>query len=236
MINVFITSTEQNESKKFVIAGLSGLMQSLGYSVGVYKPIITNTIEVKGFLQSKDLMFVKYIDPFVKTYFSYMFKNNLTPLFAAAQEKTEIEKDIIISDFQKIQKQNEILLTSGTFGLATPLNKNLLEEDIIKELDIPVLLVISAQKSTINNIILSINRLKEQNIELNGVIITDFEKQIINEKTLLPQIIEEYTDAKVLGTLPVIDLSISPSDLITQILNNINIENVFNIKIAKLNN
>lgn len=236
MINVFITSTEQNESKKYVIAGLAGVMQSLNYSVGVYKPIITNTVEIKGFLQSKDLMFVKYTDPFVKTYFSYIFKNNLSPLFAAVQESIEIDKNVIISDYQKTQKQNEILILDGTFGLTTPLNKNFLEEDIVKELNIPLIQIVSAQNSTINNAILNINRAKEQKIKLNGVIITDYETNITNEKSLIPKMIEEYTDAKILGVLPKIDFNISPSDLITQTLNNINIQEVFDIKIAKLNN
>lgn len=235
MINLFITPTEQNNQKKFVTAGIAATMQSLGYSVGVYKPIEIDAVENNGFLQSKDLMFIKYTDNFVKTYFSYMFNSNQIPILAAAKEKIEIEKNVIFSDYQKIEKTNEILLIDGSNGLKTPYNKNFLEEDIPKELNIPLLLIVSAQKTSINNALLSLNRINESKLKNNGVIITGYDPNN-EDKKFIPKLIEEYSNTKVIGVLPELSTNINPSDLIMEILNGINIEDSFRIKIAKLSN
>ena len=76
MLNLYITSANKKEGKTFLTAGLSATLKSLGYSTSVYKPIQTNCIENNGFVQSSDLTFIKTIDPFINTHFSYLFKLN----------------------------------------------------------------------------------------------------------------------------------------------------------------
>ena len=50
----------------------------------------------------------------------------------------------------------------------------------------------------------------------------------------MPSLIEEYTGTKVLGILPTFERNVNPNDLISEILNGIDIEAVFQIRIAKL--
>lgn len=235
MINLFITGVEQNSDKIFVTAGLTAVMQSLGYSSGVYKPVDTTAVKKNGFLQSSDLSLVKFIDPYIKTYFSYLLRENSSPLLAAALESLTIEKNVVLKDFQSIQDVNEILVVEGTSGLASPLNKNFLEEDVIKMLDLPLLFVISAKNPSVNNALLSINRAKETGINVRGIVFNNYPKQTDDTNIkLMPRLIEEYTDAKVLGILPDFSSPINPNDLITETLNSVDIESVFNVKIAKL--
>lgn len=231
MLELFITGVDQNSDKIFVTAGLTALMQSLGYSSGVYKPVEVGVSVKDGFVQSPDLAFVKYVDSYVKTYFSYLLKENMPPLLAAAAEEISIEKNTIQADFQKIQNVNEVLIVEGVSGLGAPLNKNFLEEDMIKMFNIPLVLV--AQNQTIDSILLSINHAKDLGIEMRGVILTGYDKDDINVK-LMPKLIKEYTNVEILGTLPHFEKNINPNDLINEILNGINIEKVFNISIPKL--
>lgn len=51
---------------------------------------------------------------------------------------------------------------------------------------------------------------------------------------LLPRLIEEYTDIKILGVLPFFDRNVNPNDLITEVLNGADIEGIFEVQIAKL--
>lgn len=229
MLELFITGVDQNSDKTFVTAGLTALMQSLGYSSGVYKPV---EVSVKDGV-SPDLAFVKSVDSYVKTYFSYLLKENMSPLLAAAAEGVSIEKNKIQADFQKIQGVNEVLIVEGVSGLGAPLNKNFLEEDMIKMFELPLLLV--AKNQTIDSILLSINHAKDLGIEVRGVLLMNYslDNDDINLK-LMPKLIKEYTGVEVLGTLPDFDKNINPNDLINEILNGINIEKVFNISIPKL--
>ncbi len=235
MLDLFVTGADEYSDKIFVTAGLAATMQSLGYSAGVYKPVDAGAIEKNGFIQSLDLAFVKFVDPYIKTYFSYLLKNKSAPILSAAAENIVIEKNVILADFQKIQDINECLLVEGSFGLASPLGRNFLEEDMVKMLDIPLLLVVSAKAANINNILLTINHASETGINLRGVILSNYPQTCddVNIK-LMPRLIEEYTNAKVLGILPEFDKNLNPNDLITEILNGVDVEGVFNVRIAKL--
>ena len=211
-------------------------MQSLGYSTGVYKPVDCGAIEKNGFIQSLDLAFVKFVDPNIKTYFSYLFKTFASPLVAAAAEKIAIDKNVILQDFQSLIDRNECLIVQGNDGLATPYGKNFLESDLIKCFDMPMLFVVSPNMS-VNNIILSINHAISEEIKLRGVLINNYPAatEDVNIK-LLPRLIEEYSDAKIMGILPIIEnyMTVNPNDLIENILMGVDLEAVFQVRIAKL--
>ena len=236
MLELFVTGADQNSDKIFVTAGLTATMQSLGYSTAVYKPVETGVIEKNGFVQSPDLAYVKFVDPFIKTYFTYLLKDRPNPLISAAKEGIVIEKNNILNDYQKLEDMYELLVVDGISGLATPLSKNFLEEDMIKILDLPLLLVVSASNSDINNILLTINHAKEKGIHIRGIILTNYPEQTQNSDIkLLPRLIEEYTDVKILGILPHFNKSdLNPNDLISEILSGVDLEAVVNIRIAKL--
>lgn len=236
MLELFVSAAEQNSGKNIVTAGLAATMQSLGYSTGVYKPVDCGAIEKNGFIQSLDLAFVKFVDPNIKTYFSYLFKTFASPLVAAAAEKIAIDKNVILQDFQSLIDRNECLIVQGNDGLATPYGKNFLESDLIKCFDMPMLFVVSPNMS-VNNIILSINHAISEGIKLRGVLINNYPAatEDVNIK-LLPRLIEEYSDAKIMGILPIIEnyMTVNPNDLIENILMGVDLEAVFQVRIAKL--
>ena len=235
MLELFITGAEQNKNKILITAGIAATMQSLGYSCGVYKPVEIGVIQEKRKIISNDLSYIKSIDSFINTYYTYQLENDLSPILSAGSEGLIMEKDVILADFQKIQNKNECLLVDGLSGLATPLSKNFLEEDLVKTFNIPIVFIVSGKTSDINNIVLSVKRAKDLNIQVNGIIINDYPYESDNaEKKLMPKLIEEYSGTKILGVLPEISKKIDPSDLITVILNGIDLENLFKIKIAKL--
>lgn len=237
MLELFITGTEHNSGKTFITAGLAATMQSLGYSTSVYKPVQTGAIEKNGFLQAPDLAYIKYVDPYIKTYFSYLLKNRLIPAVAAPDENVCIDRDTLVGDYQSIANRYECIITDGTDGIATPLNKGFTEENLVKALNLPLLLVVSPAISSINNVIMTINYAKAKEIELRGVILNDCPELTYDmDIKAFPRLIEEYTDANILGIVPHIDdlKTINPNDLITNILTGIDIESVFDVKIAKL--
>ena len=59
-------------------------MQSLGYSTGVYMPVQTGAVENNGYIEAPDLVYIKNIDKNIKTYCSYLFREDDVPLIAAA--------------------------------------------------------------------------------------------------------------------------------------------------------
>lgn len=238
MLNLFITGTDINAGKTFITAGLAATMQSLGYSTCVYKPIQTGALGQNGFMQSPDLAFVKNIDPYIKTYSSYLLKYPAEPVIAAEKEHIIIDKNTIKKDCETLISDYDCTIAESTGGIMTPIGVNFLNSDLIKFLGLPLILVIKPDAGTVNHTLLTINHAVDKGIKIRGIIINNFPQETseLDVKTA-PRLIEEYSDVKVLGIVknfPDVK-KINPSDLITYILNGIDIESVFDVKIAKLN-
>lgn len=236
-MHVFITGTDSNIGKTFIAAGLAAVMQSLGYKAGVYKPIQTGAVLSNNFLISKDLSFVKQIDFYIETYCSYLYKSECSPIIAAELENEKINLKTIKSDYEVFKNKCEITLVEENNGFMTPINDEFFISDIAKLLELPILLVIDAADSSISKTILTVNKIKEQNLTLTGIIINKYPNNpTIGAKTL-PDLIEAYTGVPILGTIPEIKSfkNEKPGKLIDVIVNNIDIESIFKIKIPKLN-
>ena len=130
---------------------------------------------------------------------------------------------------------SECTIIDGDGGLLSPIAPNTLTIDLIRRLSPPVLIVTTPTENAINNALMTIYTAMEKNINIRGIIInnidTDCPKSLLSS---IPRVIEEYTNVKIIGLLPRLNQKYLPEDLITAILNGIDIESVFNVKIAKL--
>ena len=235
MLNLYVTSANRKEGKTFLTAGLAATMQSLGYSTCVYKPIQTAGIEINGFMQSPDLTYVKTVDPYIDTHFSYLFKSEYEPLIASEQENEPIDVELINSEFQRISAVSDGTILDGDCGLLSPLAPSVQTVDMVKRLQLPVLFVVTPREDSINDTLLSIYTAQEKGVEIRGVILNNIKNNC--PKTLLtaiPRVIEEYTSVKILGLISHVEGKLAPEDLITSILNGVDIESIFNVKIEKL--
>ncbi len=235
MLKLYVTSSNKKEGKTFITAGIAGTMQSLGYSTCVYKPIQTGGIEHNGFMQSPDLTYIKTIDPYIDTHFSYLFKSNMEPLIASEIENEPIDIELINSEYSRILSVSDCTLLDGDYGILSPLAPGVQTADLIKKLQIPLLFVVTPRDDSINDTLLSIYTAQEKGLDIRGVVINnikeDCPKSLLNA---IPRVIEEYTNVKILGLVPHIEAKFTPEDLITCILNGIDIESIFNVKIEKL--
>lgn len=239
MLSIFVSGLNKHTGKTIVTAGIAGTMQSLSYSTSVYKPIETSGVEVDGGISSTDISAISNFDSNIKTTISYLFKSPSTPLAAAYESNnTKIDIQKIYNDYQTNIQMTECHIVEGTNSIASPIDETRVEADIVKTLGLPLLLVLNPKKSTIEDAIMGINYVNSQHLNLLGVIVNNYEENSFYlEEKYFPQFVEEYTNAKILGTLPhYSDMQkLTPETLIADVLNNINIEDIFGLKIAKLN-
>lgn len=235
MLNLYVTSANRGDGKTFLSAGIAATMQSLGYTTSVYKPIQTGGLEINGFMQSPDLTFIKSIDPYINTHFSYLFKEKTEPLVASEIENDPIDLDLIFNEYRRIIVNSDCTVVDGDGGLLSPLAQETQTVDLIKRLQLPTLYVVTPREDAINDTLLSLYTAEEQGIDIRGVVINNIAEDC--QKTMLTaitRVIEEYSNTTILGLLPRINGKIVPEDLITAILNGIDIESIFKVKIEKL--
>ena len=235
MLNLYITSPTKKEGKSFITAGIAATMQSLGYRTAVYKPYQTGGIDIHGFMQSPDLTYVKTLDPYIDTHFSYLYKGKGDVLSVSEAENNEIDLDFVFKDAKKFAMTSDCIILDGEGGILSPIAPSAQNIDLINKLQVPILFVVTPNENSINNILLSIYAAQENGAVVNGVIINNIEEGSDNKQlTTLVRVIEEYSDMKVLGMVPNMGKDVQPEDLITGILNGVDIESVFNVKISKL--
>jgi dethiobiotin synthetase len=239
-MNIFITGTDTNIGKTVVTAGIAALMQSLGYTVGVYKPVQTGATVEGGVLRSPDIDFVKSIDKNIKTFVGYCLEEPAAPYLAASLEKIKINKNKFKNDYELMSKRCDILLMEGAGGILVPITHDFTMRDLAKFLNLPVIIVAGPYLGTINHTLLTIEAVKKVNLELIGVIISGYPENThdISLKTA-PDIISKFSHVEILGILPEIkEIKLNYHDkseaLIDAVLNNLDLEKIFKMKIPKL--
>ncbi|MBO8217948.1 dethiobiotin synthase [Prochlorococcus marinus] len=110
---------------------------------------------------------------------AYVFTKPLSPHWAA-----EIDQKAINFDKLRLPKVQGSLIIETAGGLMVPLTRNFLQIDQIKEWNLPVILVCKSSLGTLNHTLLSIEALKQRNIEILGLVVNG-EKHLDNPKTLV---------------------------------------------------
>ena len=235
-MNIFITGINNKSGKTVISAGIAAVMQSLGYKSGVYKPIQTGAIDKGKYLISPDLSFVKMLDPYITTHSTYMMVSKTMPIVASKMEDVKINLDEIEKDYNILKQKTDILIIESTGGLMTPLNENKFSIQIPLTLKLPVLFIVNPAENTLNNYLNEINTAKSANINILGVIINKFPVYSDNPDIKeFPSLIEKYTDVKVIGLIRNFkEKSVQANILFNEILNGIDLEDVFQMRIPKL--
>ena len=236
-MNIFVTGTQSNIGKTFVTAALASIMQSLSYKTAVYKPVQLGAYEQNTFMVAPDMGYVKSIDPYITTETTYLLKSNMSPVIAAEMENVKINPKEIKKDYSMLVNKFDTVLVEGTGGLLTPIAPRFTMANLVNMLNIPLIIITSANNESVNNTILAVNHAKAMGIKVNGIIVNKYpeDNEDIGIKNV-PRLIEEYTDASVVGIIK--ELSgyeeMSPASIIDNVLNGVDIEKVFDIKIPKL--
>jgi dethiobiotin synthetase len=196
-MQIFITGTDTDIGKTLISRWLC-----LHTNYNYFKPIQTGELDSQTIV-TEGTIFTE----------SYAFKTPVSPHLASKIENTEIE-------LNKIQLPNSNnLIVEGAGGVMTPINANCLMLDLIKFLDIPVILVASSRLGTINHTLLSLAALRSKDIKVLGVIMSG-KLEPENAKA-----IAFYGQIEVLAQIPFLDeistkslSKIALTDSLTQIL------------------
>jgi len=97
---------------------------------------------------------------------------------AAQIENNPIETDVILSGFNEITKQYDYISVEGSGGIVCPLrldDKQIMLTDIIKLLNLDVIIVASAQLGTINSVVLTVEYAKQHNINVKAIILNNYD-------------------------------------------------------------
>ncbi|MDQ2085319.1 dethiobiotin synthase [Herbivorax sp. ANBcel31] len=203
---IFIAGTDTDVGKTFITAGLNYSLNKAGYKCCSFKPVQSGGIESNHSLIPGDIDFIKKItdidEPYEKMN-SYCLKEEVSPHLASELEDIQIDREKIIADFNYLNQKYDYTLVEGAGGLVVPIIRNkYYMYDLIKDLNIPVLLVARAGVGTINHTALTCEFAKLKGIKINGIIINEYKGKLCEKDNI--DIITKITGIPVVSVMPFI--------------------------------
>lgn len=198
---IFITGTDTDVGKTVIAGCLAAALIKKGKKIAVYKPVQCGGLR-GGKIASPDLMLVRDLSGIddENLYNDYSFKLAASPHLAAERENKKIDFKLIRNQLKSLQKKYDIVLVEGAGGLIVPLTREYTVLDLIKDLDVPVLVVARAGLGTINHTSLTLNILKSNKIKVIGILLNYYKGGIVEEDNI--KIIHSLNKIKILGVVP----------------------------------
>lgn len=128
----------------------------------------------------------------------FRLEKPLSPHLSARLANVEITVDNTLQFLQNADKER-FFIVEGAGGILVPLNENELITDLMKVLNLPVIVVARSSLGTINHTCLTIEMLRIRGLEVFGVIMNG-EPNLENKKA-----IEHYGNIKVLAEIPKVE-------------------------------
>lgn len=198
----FITGVDTDIGKTFITKGLALAYEHKNNKVGVFKPLQSGAIKSPNGFLAPDLEAIKEVSNNIKTKCSYLLEGEVSPALAARLSGVKIDIEKIKNDFISFSKENDITFVEGAGGILAPATDELLCADLIKLLNIPIIIVSVPFLGRLNHTLLTIHYAKTMDIKIEGIIINKIPKKTDDLAT--KNFIEElkmYTDTKILGTI-----------------------------------
>ena len=188
---IFVTGTSTDIGKTVV----SGILVT-GLNAHYWKPVQT------GLNEGTDTDWIRRHTAIPESRIhpeTYSLQEPLSPHAAAVLEDVEIKLEAFT--IPEVP-DDAFLVVEGAGGIMVPLNRQHYMLDLIKSLDIPVLLVADSQLGTINHTLLSLLQLRRCGISIAGVVMNGPKNQGNREA------LEFYGDVPILAEIePLTDLN-----------------------------
>ncbi len=202
---VFVTGTDTGVGKTFIAAGLVVSLQAKGIDVGVMKPLESGASSFASTPIPEDALYLKEISAVqddLDLINPYCFKDPLAPGVAAQKEGVEVDLERIKGIYEGLKERHDFMVVEGVGGLLVPVARGTLLPQLIKLLDLPLLLVARPSLGTINHTLLSLFYCAYQDLDVVGLIMNKATPDIDPSEATNPQVIVQFSDVPFLGSFP----------------------------------
>jgi len=164
----FITGTDTDCGKTYFSCALLATLVQNGFKSAGIKPIASGA---KGGFNEDVYQLTQVsnykLPPSLTT--AYLFKPAIAPHIAAREAQELISTDVILDAFNEAQQHRlDYMIVEGCGGVTVPINQEQNIIDVIKALNLPIILVCAIRLGGINQAILTYNTIVEQGLPLLG--------------------------------------------------------------------
>ncbi|MBU5487968.1 dethiobiotin synthase [Clostridium sp. MSJ-8] len=213
--NLFVTGTGTDVGKTYITGLIIKKLYESGRDVAYYKAAMSGNIrDEDGKLIPGDALSVKRvsgIDQKLEDMCPYVYENAVSPHLASRLEGNPVRLDVVKDRFIKVSKEHDYVTMEGSGGILCPIcfdEEKIQLEDIIKELNLSCIIIADAGLGTINNVVLTVEYMKNRGITVKGIIFNNYHEGNIMEEDNL-KMCEYMTGVKVIGCVKESDTDIN---------------------------
>ena len=202
MNGFFVTGTDTDVGKTIISSGLAAVLKEKKIDVGVFKPLLSGIAREN---PASDTSLLKQMSQTSLSYEEitpFEFKEPLAPYVAGKLEGKNVGIEDVLSHWEKIREKHEFFIVEGAGGISVPLGEGFLVSDLIKALQLPIVIVARPNLGTFNHIFLTVQYAKSMGLSIAGIVINGInDSPGLAEKTN-PDLIEELCGVPILGITP----------------------------------
>ena len=128
-----------------------------------------------------------------------------SPLMAAEILNTAVDLKTVTKKFSFLKKKYDFTIVEGIGGIMVPITTKVSLQDIIRKMNLPIIIVSSPVLGSINRTILTINACKKIKVPIIGVIFNRMPMHPDIVESLTPKYIEKLTKIETLSVIPIMD-------------------------------
>ena len=191
-LRIFVSATNTNIGKTYVMTELIKSLSAMGHKIGVIKPIETGVENypldakqifdtAKSYNTALEALTLDDVCP-------YQYPLPAAPFVAKGEETIEMNR--IQEAIEKIESFCDILLIEGAGGLLVPVQDDLMVVDLAKTFADKLLLVVPSRLGSINDTLLNLNYLEGQELVFEWTI------NLFEDIESFDEVTKPYYDAK----------------------------------------
>ena len=176
----FVTATGTDVGKTFITALLVKKWRDSGIDAGYYKAALSGAELRDGKWVAGDADYVKRIANLPDTQeqlVSYVDKEAVSPHLAARKEGNPVELAKVKADFDAACVRHEFVFAEGSGGIICPIrydDQKVFLVDIMKMLDLPLVIVTTAALGSINACVLTVEYARSCGLDVRGLIVNRY--------------------------------------------------------------
>jgi dethiobiotin synthetase len=202
----FVTGTDTGVGKTVIAAAVIKALQAHGINACGMKPVETGCSRAGNNLYPSDGMFLKKVarmDEAIHHVTPYCFENPVAPSLASEMEGRAVSVPSIMKMFGVLARKYHAVVAEGVGGILVPIRKDYSVLDLIREMDLPLIVVSRPSLGTINHTLLTVNYALKENVRVSGIIInfTRPAEGTVAENTN-PLVLQQISPVPLLGVFP----------------------------------
>jgi dethiobiotin synthetase len=207
MDGFFITGTDTGVGKTLIAGAIARALSLQGRRVGVMKPFESGCRRNGDTLVPADALYLRNMagsQDDLALICPYAFERPLAPGVAARLEHVSISLEKVQEIYSQLSAQHDIMLVEGAGGLMVPISEEQLIIDVVRLLQLPLIIVARSALGTINHTLLTVKEAQRGGIRVCGIILNKVSPEPDEAEDTNPEVIRKFSNVPLLGQVPYI--------------------------------